>query len=178
MKKIFFILPALLCVCALSAQELKVDGLFKNVNAKTNLPGRWSKNGPGMKNAVISVVKGEKSNILKISSKGKYAAFYSSDRMKTAPGTVYEYSVKIKGTANNFTVGYYAYSGKNQFVTGDGAAFKVNSPGKFTEYKGKFILTKKATAQFMRVQFGSSSPMDIEMSDLVIKQVSPAAAKK
>lgn len=174
MKKIFFISVLFLGVCLLSGQELKVDGSFKNVNAKTNLPGRWSRNGAGMKDAVIKVIPGEKSNILKITSKGKYVAFYSSERMKAAPGSVYEYSVKIKGTANYFTIGFYAYSGKNQFVANDGVSFNVNSPDKFTEYKGNFTFTKKADAQFMRVQFGSSRPMDVEICDL---KIIPAAGK-
>ena len=174
MKK-FFIAAVLLCAGMLSAEEIKIDGTFKNISSKTNLPSYWVKNGPGVKDASLSVIKDAKGNILKIKSKGKYVAFYSASRIPVVPGAVYKVTTMIKGTAaKNFSIGYYSYSATNKFLASSGAGFVVNSPDKFTRYEGTFTISKNPATKFMRVQFGSSSAMDIEIQSICVEAV-PAA---
>ena len=176
MKKIFSAVTALMGVCVmLSAQEVKIDGIFKNVS-KANLPSKWVKNGPGVKDAAISVVKGENgANILKVKSAGKYVAFYSTDRFPAVPGTVYKVTALIKGTAaKNFAIGYYAYSAENKFTANGGFGIAVNSPDKFASYEGTFTLAKNPKIKYIRIQFGSSSPMDIEVKSIKVEAL-PAA---
>lgn len=176
MKKLFFAVAALMGACVmLSAQEVKIDGTFKNVS-KTNLPSRWVKNGPGVKDASISVVKGEKgANILKVKSAGKYVAFYSTNRFPAVPGTTYKVTASIKGTAaKNFVIGYYAYSAENKFTANGGLGIVVNSPDKFAKYEGTFTLANNPKIKFIRIQFGSSSPMDIEIESIKVEAL-PAA---
>ena len=176
MKKIFSAVTALMGVCVmLSAQEVKIDRTFKNVS-KANLPSKWVTNGSGVKDAAISLVKGEKgANILKVKSAGKYVAFYSTDRFPAVPGTTYKVTASIKGTAaKNFVIGYYAYSAENKFTANGGFGIVVNSPDKFSLYEGKFTLPNNPKIKYIRIQFGSSAPMDIEVQYLAVEAL-PAA---
>lgn len=178
MKKIVMSVMAVCFACCMvsAADALKINGDFKSVNPKTNTPHSWITNGSGRKDLVFSIVKEDNANALKFVSKGKYATIFTASTHKSADDAKYEVILVAKGKAAAFRTGAYIYDGKNRNINVKDVVFKIDSPDKFTQYKGVFTITptKKGKAATIRAYMGSYLPYD-----LIIKEfkVIPVAAK-
>ncbi|MBR2365124.1 MAG: hypothetical protein IKA79_07970 [Lentisphaeria bacterium] len=170
-KTVFVAVAALFAVCgSVSADELKINGEFKAVNAKTNLPERWNRN--GVKTAVTELVRKGDDNILKIKNEKGYFAMYNSLRIPAKAGDTFKFEIKVKGKGE-LSVGYYAYGSKGHSGTG-GAMIKVDSSLFFKEYKGTFTVAppyKGKDISYIHIQFGSYKAVDIEVEEIEVEPV-------
>ena len=176
MKKIVMSVVAVcFAFCMVSAAEaLKINGDFKNVNPKNPIPTNWIKNGNGFKDASISIVKEGDKNILKFASKGKHTAIFTASTHKCADNAKFEITLLAKGKADEFNAGVYTYGAKNTYLAIRSAAFKIDSPDKFTEYKKVITLTpvKAGKTEYIRGFIGAmSKPFDVQIKEVKIVPV-------
>lgn len=183
MKKTLLMVAAFVAaVCGSSTlfgQKVDVNGDFQKINAKTNLPANWTKNGGGAKEAVCKLEKAGKKNILKISSPGKYFTLYYTVRIPAKAGDTFKMTIKAKGKAN-MLAGYYSYSlPKGSHLQTKSFPLKVDSPAQFKEYVTTMTVSavEKGDVGFIYPHFGSYSKFDVEIESVTFERV-PAAAKK
>lgn len=173
-KTVLMAAAALFALCAsVSGDELKINGEFKNLT-KQSWPVNWHKNG-AVKTAKCELVRQGDDNIIKIKNLKGYFALYNGTRIPVKVGDEFKFEIELKGKGH-FSVGYYTYGKKGHCGTVS-TAFEVNSPDKFTEYKGTFKIAppyKGKDLLYMHVQFGSYMPIDIEVKEI---EVEPVKAK-
>ena len=113
-------------------------------------------------------------NILKFVSKGKHTAIFTSSTYKFADNAKFEVTLVAKGKAEDFSAGVYTYGAKNKYLLIRSATFKIDSPDKFTEYKGTITLTpvKAGKTEYVRGFIGSmSKPFDVQIKEVKIVPV-------
>lgn len=176
MKKTFLMAAAVLFTfCGgVFADELKINGEFKVLTKKGDMPAGWSKNGPGVKNTTYKIIRKGDDNILKLVSTGGYSALYSSVRVPVKGGETFKVELKAKGKAKCFSVGYYAYDSKNRFSGSNGVSFNVDNPQLFKEYKGSFVVKKPAAGKsidYIQIAISGHGAMDIEIEEVEVEKV-------
>ena len=171
-KSLFLAAAALLAAGTLSAESLDIDGSFKKLNDK-GFVARWHKNG-AIKTTTYEVIRKEDGNILKLVSPKGYSAMYSYLHVPVKVGDSFQFKFKAKGKSSKFIFGYYAYDAKNKHAATESVYFPIDSPDKFTEYKGT-ITVKEPPADksiaYIQFCFASYLAMDVEITGIEIEPV-------
>ena len=175
MKKFVFLAAALLAAGTLTAAEaLKINGNFKILDKKTNLPSLWLKNG-NVKTAVFEVVKDGENNIYKFVSQGKHTAIYTACSFPAADGDQFEFVLTAKGKAEEICMGVYTYDSANKYIAISSKKFAIDSPDKFTEYKEVVTVKPKGDMKTAKIRVfigGFSKGFDVQIKEI---RVTPAA---
>lgn len=181
-KTLILAAAALFAAGTLSAAEaLKINGDFKNVVKGKSFPAGWSKNGIGAKDATFEIVKDGENNVLKLVSKGKHTTMFTHVTPKAVDNDKFEVVVVAKGKAEEFFAGTFAYGEKNAHLGVDSVRFVIDSPDKFTEYKGQITVKPKARGKtlYVRVYMGGHSKgFDVQIKEIRVTPIEEKSAEK
>ena len=183
MKKTLFLAAAAIFAAGtlFSAEALKINGDFKNVVKGKSFPAGWSKNGNGVKDAAFEIVKDGENNVLKFVSQGKHTALFTHVTPKAADNDKFEVVIVAKGKADEFFAGVYAYGEKNKYLNSYAKKFVIDSPDKFTEYKGEFKVgsISRGKTEYVRVFMGGyTKGFDLQIKEIRVTPIEEKAAEK
>ena len=175
MKKFLFLAAALLAAGTLSAAEaLKINGNFKLLDKKTNLPSLWLKNGNGAKDAAFEVVKDGENNIYKFVSQGKHTAIYTAMSFPAADGDQFEFVLTAKGKAEEICMGVYTYDSANKYIAISSEKLAIDSPDAFKEYKAVVTVKPKGDMKTAKIRVfigGFSKGFDVQIKEIRVTPV-------
>ncbi len=169
------IIAMLLMGCAVFADDIKINGEFKQVKDGAAVgwvqnKGDWAKPYGTVKLIQITEADGDVENALQVTSTEKRTDVYFNTRFPARAGEIYEIEAKAKGTGK-IRLGIYVYDEKGNMIGNQAQVRDVSAD--FKEYKVKFdvkdVLPKEGDlkkAATIRFYFSAEPNSDIIVEDI------------
>ncbi len=176
MKKLLFALVAVAMIAVVHADDLRIDGDFKQLNSDGS-PALWYKNhakNPAIGTGKIIPASERGENALQITADQKGTEYVSTKSFTCKPGNKVEFDAKIKGTGK-CRLGIFV-SDQAGFITSVYVIKATGNPERFSEVEGEHIIPayyekhgKQRTATSFRVFLLVEEKSSITFEDVEVE---------